>query len=435
MANRTAPRIRLTKTAIDDLPTPTADREIYYDARRLGLGLRVMSTGRKVWFWIGRLQGRTVRETLGTYPELAPDAAWAKARKVAATVGEGRRPTEARRAEREAEKSALTLGAVYADYCAHHVLRSPGTRDSEWRCYLRHWSGVRLEDLDRAAIRKWFRALSRGEFVAPPLTVPESGPGERRRKTRATVTGPSTANKALARLRALYGWARREMDWQGEDPTAGIAKHSEKPRIRRRRLQRDELKAFFVAVDEATPIMRDFFRLCLYTGQRAGNVKAMRWADLDLSGGTWHIPETKAGGAQDVILPVQAVEILEGRRKEEDDRIREAKASARARGGREPKRSPYVFAADSRSGHLETYQKAWEGVCVRAKLEGLRVHDLRRSLASFAQDADVAAAIVAAQLGHADPATTLKHYTAVAPRAQREAIGRVLSSILGGGQV
>lgn len=48
MANRTAPRIRLTKTAINDLPTPVAEREIYYDARRLGLGLRVMSTGRKV---------------------------------------------------------------------------------------------------------------------------------------------------------------------------------------------------------------------------------------------------------------------------------------------------------------------------------------------------------------------------------------------------
>lgn len=434
MANRIAPRIRLTKTAIDELPAPATDREIYYDSRRLGLGLRVMSTGRKVWFWIGRLQGRTVRETLGTYPDLAPDAAWARARKVAAAVGEGQRPTETRRAEREAEKSALTLGAVYEDYCAHHVLRSPGTRDSEWRCYLRHWARKRLDELDRTAVRKWFRALTRGEFVSPAPPEPEDEARGRRRASGSTATGPSTANKALARLRALYGWARREMDWQGEDPTAGIAKNSEKTRIRRRRLQRDELTAFFAAIDEASPIMRDFFRLCLYTGQRAGNVKAMRWADLDLSGGTWHIPETKTGGAQDVVLPPQAVEILKGRRKAEDDRVRSAKASARARSVKEPKRSPFVFAADSESGHLQTYQKAWDAVCARAKLKGLRVHDLRRSLASFAQDADVAAAIVAAQLGHADPATTLKHYTAVAPGAQREAIGRVLNSILGGGQ-
>ena len=90
---------------------------------------------------------------------------------------------------------------------------------------------------------------------------------------------------------------------------------------------------------------------------------------------------------------------------------------------------PWVFPSDSRSGHLETYRKAWLQVCRQAGLT-LHVHDLRRSLASWAQDADVAVAKVAQQLGHKSPSTTLRHYTAIASTPQKLAIEVTVQAML-----
>lgn len=396
-------RIHFTKVNIDKLPLPSSGRAKYYDAARSNLGLRVYPSGRMVWFWIGRHNGQSVRETLGIYRR-APGAEVIITPAKAKTLARDFQPGELRKAA----TTNITLGKAYADYCEHHKVRSPKTRDSEWKNYLKKWKDKKLDAITKAEVRKWFRDLT-------------------------TTTSPSTANRALTRLRAMYSWARQQMDYEGADPTHAVQKHSEKGARRKRRLRMDELPAFFEALDKLTPDMADFFRVVLFTGQRAGNVKAMRWADLDLSGNLWAIPETKQGGAADVALAPQVVEILTRRQQSEDERIRAAKLGWQlGPTGEEPRRSPYVFPARSRSGHLQTYQKAWLELCAAAKIEGLRVHDLRRSLASFAQDAGVGTALVAAQLGHSDAATTLRHYTSISNKAQQEAIGAVIAALLRG---
>lgn len=81
---------------------------------------------------------------------------------------------------------------------------------------------------------------------------------------------------------------------------------------------------------------------------------------------------------------------------------------------------------------METYAKAWDELTAAGGIEGLRVHDLRRSLASFAQEVGIGTALVAAQLGHADAATTLRHYSSMAPKSQRDAIEKVLTHMIEG---
>lgn len=410
-------KIRFTQAQIDAIELPAEGRAIYYDATRPGLGLRVFPTGRAVWFWIGKHKGRTVRETLGNYRgaadaevDVTPAKAWTLAKQAGGKVAAGVRPTEEKRAEREEAEKIVTLGGAYKDYCAHHVVRSPKTRDSEWKNYLKKWERRDLAALTKTDVRAWFRKLT-------------------------TDTSPSTANRALARLKALYSWARNQMDYEGPDPTTGITKHSEKAARRRRRLRVDELAGFFAAMDSISSDMADFFRVTLFTGQRAGNVRSMRWADLDLSGGVWTIPETKQGEAADVALAPQVVELLTTRRKSLAGRVRRRKDRwAKKQRGPEPKASPYVFPAKRGDGYMQTYQKAWLELCAAAKIEGLRVHDLRRSLASFAQDAGVGTALVAAQLGHADAATTLRHYTTLSSKPQQEAIAAVVTALIQGGE-
>ena len=65
-----------------------------------------------------------------------------------------------------------------------------------------------------------------------------------------------------------------------------------------------------------------------------------------------------------------------------------------------------------------------------AGLDGLRLHDLRRSLSSFAQENRIAASVAGAQLGHKDPSTTMKHYTDIALYVQRDAVNVVAKAIL-----
>lgn len=410
-------RIRFTQSRLDALPLPDSGRAIYYDTTKPGLGLRVFPSGRMVWFWIGKHAGRTVRETLRPYKassdaeiEVSPAKAWTLAKLAAGKVAEGVRPTEEKRQVQAEAAKTITLGKAYEDYCEHRKVRSVKTRNSEWKSYLEKWKGRDLAAITKSDVRTWFRKLT-------------------------TETSPSTANRALTRLRALYSWARREMDYEGPDPSAGIAKHSEKARRRKRRLRMDELAAFFEALENVSPDMRDFFKAVLFTGQRAGSVKAMRWADLDLSGGLWSIPETKQGEAADVALAPQVVEILTARRKYLAERVRRRKERwAKKPKGPEPKASPFVFPGWSSSGHMVTYAKAWDELCAAAKIDGLRVHDLRRSLASFAQDSGMGVALVAAQLGHSDAATTLRHYTTVGGKAQQEAITAVVAALIQGSE-
>jgi hypothetical protein len=63
------PRIRLTKTAIDSLPTPKSD-VVYWDARYPGFGVKVTPKGRKVFIVLYRTGGagsRLRKYTIGPY--------------------------------------------------------------------------------------------------------------------------------------------------------------------------------------------------------------------------------------------------------------------------------------------------------------------------------------------------------------------------------
>ena len=63
------PRIKLTKSAIDALPTPDSDM-VYWDAALPGFGVKVTPIGRKVFIVLYRTGGagsRLRKYTIGPY--------------------------------------------------------------------------------------------------------------------------------------------------------------------------------------------------------------------------------------------------------------------------------------------------------------------------------------------------------------------------------
>ena len=96
------PRIRLTKSAIDALPTPNLD-VIYWDAGFPGFGVKVTPKGRKVFVVLYRTGGagsKLRKYTIGPYGRVSLHQARVAAQKVFAAKLEGRDPAAEKRAAR-----------------------------------------------------------------------------------------------------------------------------------------------------------------------------------------------------------------------------------------------------------------------------------------------------------------------------------------------
>jgi len=128
--------------------------------------------------------------------------------------------------------------------------------------------------------------------------------------------------------------------------------------------------------------------LALFTGVRKSNLLAMRWDCLSLKRGLWIIPaeESKTNEELPVVLTKQVVQILRERK--------------------ERNTGEYVFPGIRNADHMMDPKNGWQRILKRAKLEGLRLHDLRRSLASFQIDTGTPLEVIQKTLGHGNKATT-----------------------------
>ena len=93
------PRIRLTKSAIDALPTPQTD-VMYWDIGFPGFGVKVTPKGRKVFVVLYRTGGagsKLRKYTIGPYGRVTLHQARVAAQKVVAAKLEGRDPAAEKR--------------------------------------------------------------------------------------------------------------------------------------------------------------------------------------------------------------------------------------------------------------------------------------------------------------------------------------------------
>ena len=72
--------LNFTETRIDKLPIPQANQgkngeKWYKDSNKTSttkLQLRLLSSGSKTWYYVGKIDGKTHKIRLGAYPELNP---------------------------------------------------------------------------------------------------------------------------------------------------------------------------------------------------------------------------------------------------------------------------------------------------------------------------------------------------------------------------
>jgi integrase len=96
--------------------------------------------------------------------------------------------------------------------------------------------------------------------------------------------------------------------------------------------------------------------------------------------------------------------------------------------------NPHVIAGAKDGAPRSDLKKPWAAVSRAAGLEGVRIHDLRHSFASFGAGASLGLPIIGKLLGHSQLATTARyaHLDADPMRRAANPIGATISAAMGG---
>lgn len=116
---------------------------------------------------------------------------------------------------------------------------------------------------------------------------------ERVKKNMAEASrAPRSIQYCLAVARQVFNHARRLGLYQGDPPTSKVKKPTPDNR-RLRFLTIQEAKSLLKVLAKASPEVRDMALLSLHTGMRAGEVRSLTWADVDIEHGLLTLRDTK----------------------------------------------------------------------------------------------------------------------------------------------
>lgn len=265
-----------------------------------GLYLLISPQGSKRWHLRYSFRGEKKKISFGPFPDVSLKAARAKRDEARALVAEGVDPLHQRREQKQQAKlaSAQTFASVAREYIAKRVndgdkAISEGTRKkSEWLLSL---------------LEPKLGHLPVSEITAPVLLtalteVQESGRRETARRLRsfvgrvlkhAIVTGRAENNPAPA--------------LQGALATPTVRHH---PAV----IEPQALGELLRAIDDygGYASTKAALKLSAHLFQRPGEIRTMKWADLDLDAAIWTIPSEQAKMRREhrVSLSRQAIAII-----------------------------------------------------------------------------------------------------------------------------
>jgi len=431
---------KLSKRNIDQL-APTSNRFIVWDAELAGFGLRIAPTGIKTFVVRYRAEGggRTAPQhlmTIGRYGVLTPDQARKKAKAVLGAVAGGDDPAGAQAASRK----QMTVAELCDRYLQEGVLnptrngaikKASTVKDDLGRveAHIKPLLGHRrVSSITSADIDRFLVAVAEGK------TRTEGAKAGRRNPVRG---GKGVATRATATLGAIFTFARRQK-MRPDNPVHGVPKYA----INRteRFLTTDELERLGAAtreaettgipweVDEAaskakhlpspdnrftkiSPHSAAALRLLLFTGCRLREILHLKWAHVDIERGLLFLPDSKTG-KKTVVLNAPAMAVL---------------ASLDRQG-------TYVVPADNPERPRSDLKRPWQAISKRAGLEGVRLHDLRHTYASFGAGSGLGLPIIGKLLGHSQAATTARyaHLDNDPVRRAAEAIGGRIAAAMEG---
>jgi integrase len=433
-ARQSAKEIDFTVDAIQGIEPPTTvDRVEYKDSKEQGLYLRVTKNGVKTFTYVGRAKGaaKAERKTLGKFPIVKP----AEARKMARELSGHQASGASVSAEGRARRQEMRLSDLWALYYEHlsATKKRPDISEMAWRIYISpKFGNRRLSDISYSEVERWHRdlpaaILERRDAAAAELLakrkqkeaekearrlirkhgpLPKLDKAVKASTSKMVINGNSAANRCVEVMRAMYNFALEQKRnlYTGKNPAAEQTAFKENERSRF--IQSDELSKFFTALAGiSSQTVRDAILTSLLTAARKENVISMKWEDIHLQRKEWALPgEFQKNGAPYIVpLVSELVALLEQRKEAHDEFIAQHPPKTK----HDKLCASFVFpSARSETGHIVNMNKVWATLKENAKIDDLRLHDLRRTMGSWQAKTGASLVVIGKSLNHKDPTAT-----------------------------
>lgn len=377
-------KIIFSKENIINISVPSKGRLYYQDIKEKGLSLYITDNGVITFFVRKVIDGKDTRIIIGNFPDICVADARKAACQIKAKIAKGENPLKEKH-------ESITFGILFNEYMDKHSKNNKKSwkdDEREIKNYLAAW-------LDKCA------------FLITKKDV------ENLHKKLGTENGIYQANRMLSKISSIYNKAI-EWGYKLENPATGIKKFKEIARDRF--LQKKEISALLEALkNEKNTIIRDYILVSLLTGARKSNVCSMQWSQIDLDHKIWRIPDTKNGSSLIIPLTDEVINILNSR-KEDNKKL-----------GFEE--TEYVFPGSGVTGHLVEPKTAWKNILKRARIENLRLHDLRRTFGSWQAISGTSIQIIGKSLGHKSSSST-EIYARLSIDPVRESVEKVTKLIM-----
>ena len=376
----------ISKRTVDGLSVEGKDA-VFWDRELSGFGVRVYPSGAKVYVVQTRAQGKSTRVAIGRHGVVSADQARRKAALLIARIKTGEDPVPAP----SAPATRLTVADLAERYLREHVsVRCKPRTEKSYRWLVARYV---VPELGALAVE----AVEREHITAMHY---------RHRET------PYQANRILEIVRKMFNlaeaWGLRK---NSVNPCRFVEKYKEHKR--ERFLTEEEFRRLGQVLNEVEAEGSEMLsavtaiRLLMLTGCRLGEIRALRWENVDLVAGELRLPDSKTG-ARMVPLSGTAAGVLTALPRDPDN--------------------PWVIVGKKPGAHINDLQYPWRRIRARAGLDDVRIHDLRHSFASRALALGESLPMIGKLLGHTQIQTTAR-YAHLARDSVKASASKVADSI------
>jgi integrase len=312
-----------------------------------------------------------------------PEKARTEAKRLLGQIADGIDPANLR----DAAKRSLTVSELVERYFDQGVSHKRETtlyvERGMAKRHIEPLLGRRMvESLRRSDIERFKADIAAGKTAGDHRTGP--------RGLARVRGGKGAANRTVALLAAMLSFAF-DQDICTDNPATKIRHFKLPPRVRY--LSSAELTRLGEALARAEAAGENVYgifaiRLLILTGARKTEILSLRWEWVDFENRQIRLPTSKTG-AKAISLGAPALELLAGIPRDQA--------------------SPYVFPSTVANTHYVGLPKVWRHVRDLAKLEGVRLHDLRHSFASVGASSGDSLYVIGKLLGHTQQRTTEKY--------------------------
>ena len=393
-----ADKVKLTVGRITAFQCPKDKTRAYlWCVEVKGLGVIATAGGAKSYIFQAKVNGKSMRLTIGDVGIWNIPAAQVEARRLRTLIDLGNDPRQvntSNRNAREAEAVALaqkhsnesvTVAEAWQTYI---TARKPQWSDRHYYDHLTemHAGGVVRRRSAELTIPGTLASLAPVRLVDLTSEMLEVWAGVEAAKR------PTRARLSLRLLKAFLFWCARHPAYK-TIVTNNIAQSKTareslgKANVKDDALQREQLPAWFTAVRQIrNPVISAYLQTLLLIGSRRGELDKLRWEDIDFQ---WKSVTLKGEKGPRVIpLTPYVAHLLTSL----------------------PRRNEWVFSSPTAaSGHLTDPRDAHNKACSIACVD-LTLHGLRRSLASLSEWIEMPVGICAQIQGHKPQGVREQHY-------------------------